>query len=61
MNDTGKMDTIDLLKDQLIATRQILRVGERSRAVQADSAFQAIESAYVDLRESLRLAAGLAQ
>jgi hypothetical protein len=61
MNDTGKIDTIDLLKDQLIATKQILRVGERSRAVQAESAFQAIETAYAELRGSLRVAAGLAQ
>jgi hypothetical protein len=59
MNDTGKMDTIDLLKDQLIATKQILRVGERSRAVQAESAFQAIETAQAERRESLRVAAGL--
>lgn len=61
MNDTGKIDTIDLLRDQLIATKQILRVGERSRAVQAESAYQAIEMAYNELRESLRVAAGLMQ
>jgi hypothetical protein len=61
MNDTGKIDTIDLLKDQLIATKQILRLGERSRAVQAESAFQAIETAHAELKDSLLIAAGLRQ
>ncbi len=59
LSDTGKADTIDLLHDQLIATKQILRVDERIRAVQADSAYQAIESAYGELRDALRSAAGL--
>lgn len=59
LNDTGQTGTIDLLHDQLITTKQILRVGERSRAVQAESAYAAIEAAHAELRNELRLAAGL--
>ncbi len=57
--DTDRVETIDLLKDHLISTKQIVRMGERSRALDPDSAFQAIYEAYGDLESSIRHAAGL--
>jgi hypothetical protein len=58
-DETGKVELIDLLRDQLIARKQILRLGERSRAVDENSAFQAIRAAYDELRDDLRRAAAL--
>jgi|SRR5665213_219340 len=60
-SDTGKTDMIDLLHDQLIVTKEILRVGERSRAVQPESAYAAIENAFAELRQQLQDAAGMVQ
>jgi hypothetical protein len=58
---TQQIDTIDLLKDQLIETKQILRLGARSRAVDPQSAYGAVEAAYQELGDELRLAAGVAE
>ena len=58
-DETGKVEHIDLLRDQLIARKQILRLGERSRAVEASSAFEAIAAAHDDLQDDLRRAASL--
>ena len=58
--ETNKVDTIDLLHDQLIARKQVLRLGERSRAVDAESAFRAIQEAHDELGAELRQAAGVA-
>lgn len=57
--DTGKVETIDLLRDQLIAHKQVLRLGERSRAVVTDSAFDAIRAAHDELGDDLRRAAAV--
>jgi hypothetical protein len=56
-NETGKVEKIDLLRDHLIARKQILRLGERSRAVNPDSAFDVITKAYDELKEDLHQAA----
>ena len=61
ISETGEIDTVDLLRDQLIATKQILRVGDKSRAVQPESAFDAIEVSYKELHSELMLAAGLSE
>ncbi len=58
-DDTGRVETIDLLKDQLISTKQIVRLNERGRALDPDSAFQAIRDAYQELGDSLQLATGV--
>ena len=58
-DETGRVETIDLLRDQLIVRKQILRLGERSRAVEADSAFAAIRAAHTELGPDLRRAASL--
>lgn len=56
---TGRVEVIDLLHDQLIANKQILRLGERSRAVDASSAFEAIRAAHDELGDDLRRAASI--
>ncbi len=59
-DETNRVEIIDLLRDQLIARKQVLRLGERSRAVDAHSAFQAIQLAHEELADELRIAAGVA-
>ena len=51
--DTDRVETIDLLKDQLISTKKIVRLNERSRALDPDSAFDAVREAYQELRDDL--------
>lgn len=57
--DTDRVETIDLLKDHLIAHKQIVRMGERSRALDPDSAFAAIRAAHDDLGDALHEAAAV--
>lgn len=59
VNDAGRIDQIDLLEDHLVSKKTILTVGARSRAVLADSAYEAIGEAYEELRDELLVAAGL--
>ena len=58
-NATDRVETFDLLRDQLIVNSRILRMGERSRAVQELSAYEAIRLAYGDLRAEIDQAAEL--
>jgi hypothetical protein len=58
-DETGKVEMIDLLRDHLIANKQILRLGRRSRAVDPGSAFEAIGAAHNELRDDLRQAASI--
>jgi hypothetical protein len=55
-DDIGRVDSIDLLRDHLIAKKQIVRLGGRSRALDMDSAYSAIISAYGELGAELRAA-----
>ena len=57
--DTDRVETIDLLKDQLISTRAIVRMNPRSRALVPAAAFQAIQEAYRDLHDELTAAASV--
>jgi hypothetical protein len=59
-DETGRVEVIDLLRDQLIVHKQILRLGERSRAVDATSAFEAIRAAHDERGDDLRRAAAVA-
>ena len=59
-DETGRVVVIDLLRDQLIARKQVLRLGERSRAVDSGSAFEAIGAAHDELHDELRQAPSLA-
>ena len=58
-DETGKVELIDLLRDQLIARKQVLRIGERSRVVDEDLALRAIRAAHDELRDDLQQAASL--
>lgn len=53
---SGKLEEVDILKDELVVTRSMLRVDPRIRAVQSESAFEQIEEAYYELRDLLPLA-----
>lgn len=50
---TGKQLVIDLLSDKLIAKKKILKSDSKSRAINSDSAYEAIEEAYSELRDEL--------
>ena len=47
---------IDLLADKLVMAKQVLQVDDRSRAVNSDSAFEAIEEAYAEVKEAALVA-----
>lgn len=60
VNDlTGRVETINLLEDQLVSTRKVVTLGPKSRAVDPDAAFGAIDMAYDELRPQLLVAAGI--
>jgi hypothetical protein len=57
--DTGQVDLVDVLSDQLVARAQIICLDGQARALNSASAYAAIERAYGDLRPQLRRAAGV--
>jgi hypothetical protein len=54
---TGRVEEIDVLRDQLIAKRRMVRLSDRTRAIDSTSAYGAIEEAYEELRPDLEAAA----
>lgn len=54
---TDRPHVIDLLADELIATRRVARPAGRSRALDPDSVYAAIESAYEELKGEIQKAA----
>jgi hypothetical protein len=56
---SGKLEEVDLLKDELVVTKSILRLDPRGRSVQAESAFAEIEAAYQEVKGLLPLAASV--
>ncbi|MDD2468055.1 MAG: hypothetical protein PHI97_29100 [Desulfobulbus sp.] len=54
--DTSKVESIDLLHDQLIKKKLIIRMDERSRALDMNSAYNAISIAYEELGDELKTA-----
>lgn len=52
-DETNKIETIDLLRDQFILRKQVLRLSDRSRAVDEQSAYDAIRSAYAEVHDEL--------
>ena len=58
-SDTGAIDPIDILHDQLITTEEIMLQTERGRALQNASAYEAIERAFGRLEGELVMAAGV--
>jgi len=58
-NETGRVEHIDLLHEQLISQKQILKLNEKSRALDTSDAYNAIHSAYDELREQIESAPSL--
>jgi hypothetical protein len=56
---TGQIEMLDILSDQLIARGQMVCLDRRTRALDAESAYAAIERAYAELRPQLLAAAGV--
>lgn len=54
----GRIRNLDLLKDELVAEREVRRLGDGSRALDRDSVYSAIDSAYEELHAELENAAG---
>ena len=52
-NDTERVETIDLLRDRLVSAQHVVRLGDRSRALDPSSAFEAINNAYQVLKDDL--------
>jgi hypothetical protein len=60
VNDmTGKYEPIDLLGDQFVTSRRVLKLPGRQRGVDSTAMFQIIEEAHVELRDQLQRAAGV--
>jgi hypothetical protein len=56
---TERVETVDILRDELISTKRIVRADDKSRALDATSAYEAIQEAYDELRDQLRSAASV--
>jgi len=54
---THTVEAIDVLKDQLVAYRSIVRLDERSRAISDVAAYEAVGDAYKSLKDELVFAA----
>jgi hypothetical protein len=59
MIDSGRVEPLDLLRDQLISHKRIIRLSERGRAVDSDAAYSAITEAHSELSDQLTTAAAL--
>lgn len=57
--ESGRVEELDLLEDQLVTTRQMVSIGGNSRAIKSDSAYEAIESAYEELKDDLASASSI--
>ncbi|MDP1720943.1 MAG: hypothetical protein Q8L08_08125 [Candidatus Nanopelagicaceae bacterium] len=56
---TESIDDFDLLRDQFIVSKSILRLDSRSRALSDEDAYAAIQSAYDGLKDELEAAASV--
>ena len=57
--ETGRVETMDLLRDRFVSTQEIVRMSRRSRSLDPGSAFDAIERAYWSLKDELEMAASV--
>jgi hypothetical protein len=57
--ETGRVDTLDLLSDKLISSQQIVLANARTRTLDSNSTYAAIRRAYDELNEELLEAAGV--
>jgi hypothetical protein len=56
--ESGRVETMDLLSDKLISKQEIVLANERTRTLDSESAYAAIQRAYSELRDDLERAAG---
>ena len=52
-NRDGMFETLDLLKDRIVLARDIEREAPRSRALDKESAYRAVEDAYAEISDEL--------
>lgn len=57
--NTQRVEEIDLLSDELVVKKQVVKQDARFRSVDKNSAYRAIEEAYQELKEQLETAAGV--
>lgn len=50
---TGEFEVLDLLEQELVTTRRILRSDERIRALDSNATYEAIQSAYAELEDEI--------
>ena len=55
-NDSGRVETVDLLRDKFIVDARVVRLNERTRAVDERSIIGEIEMAYEKLKDQLESA-----
>lgn len=58
--DDGRLEVIDILRDQLIAREEVMKQTRRGRALDSTSAYEAIERAFSELQGELAVAAAVA-
>ncbi len=56
---TDRLETIDVLRDHFVVQKEVAVVTGRHRQVDQDSAYGAIEAAYVELQDQLKEAASM--
>jgi hypothetical protein len=54
---TGALELVDVLRDNLVSTKRIVRLDSRSRAIDDNAAYAAISEAYAELKGELEMAA----
>lgn len=54
---SGQVEDVDVLRDQLVSSKRIVRLNERTRAVEDAAAYAAIGEAYAELKSELEDAA----
>ncbi len=55
--ETQRSATLDLLSDKLVSTKRIIKQSQRSRALDTESAYAAVQEAYNELHDQLQAAA----
>jgi len=58
-SETGATSVIDLLSDKLVVRKKIIKHGDRSRALDSESAYRAIRAAYQDVEGELATLIGV--
>ncbi|HUD05475.1 MAG TPA: hypothetical protein VMR18_00940 [Candidatus Saccharimonadales bacterium] len=57
--ETQTIEVVDVLRDQLVASKSIVRLDRRSRAINDDAAYAAIQEAYTTMESELHEAAAV--